>query len=72
MKKARKSIVDLSGLSTEQTNPASQDLDRKSSLEIVRIINSEDSKVATAVESALPQIAKAIDLIATALKTAAV
>jgi N-acetylmuramic acid 6-phosphate etherase len=68
LKKARKNIVDLSGLSTEQTNPASQDLDRKSSLEIVTIINSEDAKVAAAVESALPQIAKAIDVIATALQ----
>jgi N-acetylmuramic acid 6-phosphate etherase len=68
LKKARKNIVDLSGLSTEQPNPASQDLDLKSSLEIIRIINSEDAKVATAVESALPQIAKAIDVIATALQ----
>jgi N-acetylmuramic acid 6-phosphate etherase len=49
-------------------NAASKNLDRKSSLEIVRIINSEDAKVAQAVGRALPQIAKAIDLIAGALK----
>ena len=54
-------------LATEQPNPASADLDRKSSLEIVRIINAEDAKVAPAVKRALPQIAKAIDLIAAAL-----
>ena len=55
-------------LSTERTNPASRQLDTKSSLEIARIINKEDAKVAAAVRRALPQIAKAIDLIAAALK----
>ena len=54
-------------LATEQPNPASSDLDRKSSLEIVRIISAEDAKVAPAVKRALPQIAKSIDLIAAAL-----
>jgi N-acetylmuramic acid 6-phosphate etherase len=47
--------------------PASRSLDLKSSLEIARVINAEDAKVATAVKRALPQIARAIDLIATAL-----
>jgi N-acetylmuramic acid 6-phosphate etherase len=58
----------LSRLLTEQTNPGSKDLDAKSSLEIARIINKEDDKVATAVKRALPQIAKAIDLIASSLQ----
>lgn len=58
----------LRRLTTEQMNAASKDLDRKSSLEIARIINSEDAKVAHAVERALPQIAKAIDLVASALR----
>jgi len=58
----------LSRLATERANPASQDLDLKSSLEITRIINAEDAKVAAAVKQALPEIARAIDLIATALK----
>ncbi len=53
---------------TEQSNPGSADLDRKSSLEIARIINREDAKVAPAVHGALPQIAKAMDLITAALK----
>jgi N-acetylmuramic acid 6-phosphate etherase len=56
--------VDLRLLTTEKLNLASADLDRKSSLEIARIINAEDAKVATAVKRALPQIAQAIDLIA--------
>jgi len=58
----------LSGLPTEQTNPASRELDLKSSLAIARIINAEDGKVAGAVKRALPQIGRAIDLIAAALK----
>jgi N-acetylmuramic acid 6-phosphate etherase len=61
------SSVELRRLGTERTNSASADLDRKSALEIARIINAEDAKVAGAVKSALPQIAQAIDLIATAL-----
>ena len=59
--------VDLQLLETEQPNAASTNLDRKSSLEIARIINSEDRKVAGAVGRSLPQIAQAIDWIAEAL-----
>ncbi|MGA8150491.1 MAG: N-acetylmuramic acid 6-phosphate etherase [Terriglobales bacterium] len=60
--------TELSRLATEQTNPASRDLDRKSSLAIAKIINAEDAKVAAAVKRALPEIARAIDLIASALR----
>ena len=60
--------VDLRRLTTEKANLASTDLDRKSSLEIARIINSEDAKIASAVKRALPQIAQAIDLIAASLR----
>lgn len=59
---------DLNKLATERANPAAADLDLKSSLQIARIINSEDAKVAKAVKRALPQIARAIDVIANALK----
>ena len=64
----KKAPAKLSHLPTEQLNPAAKDLDLKSSLEIARIINAEDFKVATAVKAALPQIARAIDLIAQSLK----
>ncbi|HYA24177.1 MAG TPA: N-acetylmuramic acid 6-phosphate etherase [Terriglobales bacterium] len=60
--------MELRRLSTEKTNPASRNLDTKSSLEIARIINTGDAKVAAAVKHALPQIAKAIDLIAAVLE----
>src|SRR5260370_28911800 len=65
MRKRRGSELDH--LATEQPNPASTDLDTKSALEIARIINSEDAKIASAVERALPQIAQAIDWIAESL-----
>jgi N-acetylmuramic acid 6-phosphate etherase len=58
----------LSQLTTEQTNRASADLDLKSSLEIVSVINSEDATVVEAVRRALPQIARGVGLIANALK----
>jgi N-acetylmuramic acid 6-phosphate etherase len=59
----------LRRLSTEQPNHAAEDLDRKSSLEIARLINAEDSTVAQAVTRALPQIARAIDQVAAALRS---
>lgn len=55
-------------LETEQQNLASADLDCRSSLEIARIINAEDTKVAAAVRRTLPQIAIAINWIAAALE----
>ena len=63
----RMKTVELRHLGTEKTNSASIDLDRKSALEIARIINAEDARVAAAVKGALRQIAEAIDLIAAAL-----
>ena len=50
-------------LLTEQTNPNTKDIDRRSTLEIVTLINQEDHKVAQAVALVLPQIAKAVDMI---------
>jgi N-acetylmuramic acid 6-phosphate etherase len=59
--------AELRRLTTEKTNAASAGLDCKPAIEIARIINREDAKVAAAVKRALPQIAQAIDLIAAAL-----
>src|ERR1700691_6733002 len=58
----------LPQLRTEQPNHAASDLDRKSSLDIARLINAEDATVAPAVARALPQIARAIDQVAAALR----
>jgi N-acetylmuramic acid 6-phosphate etherase len=57
----------LEKLATEQMNPAWADLDQRSSLEIARIINFEDAKVAAAVEKAMPEIARGIDWITESL-----
>ncbi len=65
--KKRKSQSRSSQLGAKQTNADASDLDLKSSFEIAHIINAEDAKVAAAVKTALPQIGKAIDLIADAI-----
>jgi len=48
---------------TEQRNPRSEAIDRRSALEIVRIINEEDQSVAQAVRSEAAAIAEAVDLV---------
>jgi len=58
----------LQQLTTESQNEASQGLDTKSALEIARIINHEDAKVAAAVKRALPEIAEVIDQVARSLR----
>jgi len=67
--RVRKAKSDLRILLTEQILTAAADLDRMSSLEIVRLINDEDATVAAAVRHALPQIARAIDTIAAGLRS---
>lgn len=59
---------ELSQLLTEQQNPRTLHIDELSALEIVRLINEEDKKVADAVEAALPDIARAIELVVQAFK----
>lgn len=58
----------LNSYTTEQQNEASADIDAKSSLEIVSIINNEDKKVAGAVGKILNEIAALVDDIVTAFK----
>ncbi len=57
----------IAKLGTERRNRASENLDLRSALDIARILNAEDAKVAGAVKRALPHIAQAIDAIAGAL-----
>lgn len=61
-------LSNLQGLTTESSNEASQGFDTKSALEIARIINHEDSKIAGAVKKALPEIALVIDSVARSLR----
>jgi N-acetylmuramic acid 6-phosphate etherase len=53
----------LNHLTTEQHNPDSAAIDALSALDIVTLMNREDAQVAAAVQTQLPVIARAVDLI---------
>jgi len=53
---------------TETSNIASEGLDTKSALDIARIINHEDARIAAAVKKALPEVAIVIDIVARSLR----
>jgi N-acetylmuramic acid 6-phosphate etherase len=57
----------LSGLLTEQSNPASRHIDTQPTLEMLRTINDEDRKVAESIAPELPAIARAVDGIVAAI-----
>ena len=59
---------DLSQYTTESVNPATMELDRLSTLDMVTRINEEDQKVALAVRTQLPAIARAVDAIVAAME----
>ena len=61
-------MTEYSKLTTESFNEKTANIDKLSAIEIAKIINEEDKKVAFAVEQALPQIAEAIETMANALK----
>lgn len=59
---------EISKLTTEQRNPRSMDIDAKSTIEILRIINEEDKIIPFAVEQELPYIEQAVEIIVEAFK----
>jgi N-acetylmuramic acid 6-phosphate etherase len=67
-KPVNRNAADFTSLTTETANAASEGLDTKSALEIARIINHEDAKIAAAVKKALPEIAIVIDTVARSLR----
>ena len=67
-KPVNRGAADFNDLTTETANVASEGLDTKSALEIARIINHEDAKIAAAVKKALPEIAIVIDTVARSLR----
>ena len=58
----------LNVLDTEKANPATDEIDRMSPLQIAQVINAEDEKVALAVRQVLPQIGRAMEEIAARLR----
>lgn len=60
--------IDLSRLTTEGRNTASENIDMLDTEAMLRVINNEDQKVALAVEKVIPAIAQAVDVIVAAFK----
>ncbi|MCB0286150.1 MAG: N-acetylmuramic acid 6-phosphate etherase, partial [Calditrichaeota bacterium] len=58
----------IENLVTEARNPASEEIDSKTTEEILRIINTEDQKIPGIVEQEIPYIAKAVDLLVDTFK----
>ena len=59
---------EIKNLITEARNPASEDIDSKSTEEILRIINREDQTIPAIVEKEIPYIAKAVDILVDTFK----
>lgn len=57
-------MVELKKIATEQRNPNTMNIDSLSTLEMIRLINREDHRVAEAVSQVTEEIAKAVDVIA--------
>lgn len=53
---------------TERSNPASADIDARSTVEILRIIQAQDAQVPAAVRAEIPNIAKAVEAVVRALR----
>lgn len=60
--------MNLGALVSETRNPQTMDLDALSTLELVHCFNQQDTQVALAVKETLPEVARAVDAAANALK----
>jgi N-acetylmuramic acid 6-phosphate etherase len=60
--------MNLDQLLTEHVNPASRDIDVRSTAEILEIINQEDQKIGGAVAAEIPHIAAAVDAVVEAIR----
>ena len=61
-------MLELKGLSTEQRNEKTMELDLMTPKEIVSIMNEEDNRVVAAVHSQLDQIAEAVEIVTAAFE----
>ena len=68
MSTERELFDQLQYLTTEQRNHASMDIDSRSIEEILVLVNNEDKKVAFAVETQIPYITKAVELVIEAFR----
>jgi N-acetylmuramic acid 6-phosphate etherase len=61
-------LTSLAQLQTEGVNPRTIHIDRMSTLEMCTVINSDDHRVAESVKECLPEIARAIDALASRVR----
>ena len=59
--------MQLKELTTEHRNPATENLDCMSALELVTVMKHEDARVPRAIQRVLPEIARAVDVTARSL-----
>jgi N-acetylmuramic acid 6-phosphate etherase len=59
---------EISSLQTEMRNTISENIDKSSTTEILKIINNEDKLVPEAVSKVIPEIARAVDTVVDAFK----
>ena len=65
----KNSVFDeIKDLITEKRNPATLDIDSKSTKEILKIINKEDKAITEAVKKEIPYIAQAVDILVEAFR----
>lgn len=60
--------MDINAIKTEERNVRTGNIDAMTTLEMIKLINDEDKKVALAVEEQVDNIAKSVDVIANQLK----
>jgi len=65
---SRQIFDEIKDLITESRNPATREIDAKSTAEILQLINNEDRKIAEIVASEIPHIAAAVELLVAAFK----
>lgn len=56
-------MIDISKISTEKRNKKTKNIDLVSTAEMLRLLNDEDKTVPLAVEKAIPQIEKVVDIV---------
>ena len=65
---SRQIFDEIKDLITESRNPATREIDAKSTAEILQLINAEDRKIADIVAAELPYITQAVDLLVETFK----
>ena len=60
--------IDLNKLITEKRNENTKNIDKVTTIEMLKLINQEDKSVPLAVEKEIPNITKAVDIISEAVK----